>query len=208
MVRRILFCFGVPLILLFVAAVSLQLPRRSQAAVNDKAEIEALEKRYTDALIAKDLNAIMSCYAPGDQLFVFDAVPPREYTSWEAYKKDWQELLGAFPGPVTYSVSEQSITVAGAVAYGHNIQTGQWTRKDGSKLDAVVRVTDVYRKIGGKWLIVHEHVSFPSSTQPRFLTVEGCRERPEVMPLRPEARQYLGRRRLDRQRDLGPRRNL
>ena len=159
--RRILFCFGVPLILLFVAAASLQLPLRSQAAANDKAEIEALEKRYTDAVIAKDLNAIMSCYAPGDQLFVFDAVPPREYPSWEAYKKDWQELLGAFPGPLTYSVSEQSITVVGAVAYGHNIQTGQFTRKDSSKLDAVVRVTDVYRKIGGKWLIVHEHVSFP-----------------------------------------------
>jgi len=24
-----------------------------------------------------------------------------------------------------------------------------------------VRVTDVYRKIDGKWLIVHEHVSVP-----------------------------------------------
>jgi ketosteroid isomerase-like protein len=102
-----------------------------------------------------------SRHAPGNQLFVFDAVPPREFVGWDAYKKDSQDLLGAFPGPLTYSLSEQNITVAGPVAYVHNVQTGQFTRKDGSKLDTVVRVTDVYRKIGGKWLIVQEHVSFP-----------------------------------------------
>ena len=49
----------------------------------------------------------------------------------------------------------------GAVAYGHNIQTQTFTRKDGSKLNAVVRVTDVYREMNGNGLIVQEHVSFP-----------------------------------------------
>ena len=33
--------------------------------------------------------------------------------------------------------------------------------RDGKTLDLTVRVTDVYRKIGGKWLIVHERVSVP-----------------------------------------------
>ena len=159
--RKTLFFLGALLASLTLVFVCLQLRGTTLAAANDKADIEALEKRYTDAVLAKDLNGIMSCYAPGNQLFVFDAVPPREYPSWDAYKKDWQELLGMFPGPLTYSLSEQSITVVGTVAYGHNIQTGQFTRKDGSKLDSVVRVTDVYRKIDGKWLIVHEHVSFP-----------------------------------------------
>jgi ketosteroid isomerase-like protein len=28
-------------------------------------------------------------------------------------------------------------------------------------IDLTVRVTDVYRKINGTWLIVHEHVSVP-----------------------------------------------
>ena len=28
-------------------------------------------------------------------------------------------------------------------------------------MDLTVRVTDVYKKIKGKWLIVHEHVSVP-----------------------------------------------
>ncbi len=159
--RKPLLFLGALVIPLTVAVVSFQFRGTALAATNDKTEIEALEKRYTEAVIAKDVNAIMSCYAPGNQLFVFDAVPPREYASWDAYRKDWEQLLAAFPGPLSYSLSEQSITVVGQVGYGHNVQTGQFTRKDGSKLDAVVRVTDVYRKIGGKWLIVHEHVSFP-----------------------------------------------
>jgi ketosteroid isomerase-like protein len=49
----------------------------------------------------------------------------------------------------------------GAVAYSHSIQQTQLTRKDGSKLDVVARVTDVYRNMGGRWLIVEEHVSVP-----------------------------------------------
>jgi len=130
-------------------------------APEDKAEIEALAMKYNDGFNTRNVNEIMSCYAPGKGLFVFDAIPPREYASWDAYKRDWEGLLSAYPGPVKNTVSELSITVVGPVAYGHSIQAGTFTRKDGSKLDVTVRVTDVYRKLNGKWLIVQEHVSVP-----------------------------------------------
>ena len=35
------------------------------------------------------------------------------------------------------------------------------TAKDGSKFSLIVRVTDCYRKINGRWLITQEHVSVP-----------------------------------------------
>ncbi len=46
-------------------------------------------------------------------------------------------------------------------AYGHNIQHMTCTASGGQKLDVTFRVTDAYKKIDGKWLIVHEHVSVP-----------------------------------------------
>lgn len=128
---------------------------------NDKAAIEALVERYSKAFNAKDVNAIMANYAPGDQLFVFDVVPPRQYAGWDAYKKDFEGLFAAFPGPVSDSISDLNVTVVGPVAYSHRIESAEFTGKDGSKLNLVVRVTDVYRKIKGKWLIVQEHVSVP-----------------------------------------------
>jgi ketosteroid isomerase-like protein len=103
----------------------------------------------------------MSVYAPGKQLFVFDVVPPREYKSWDAYKKDFEELFSAFPGTVKNTISEQTIHVVGSVAYGHNIQTSEFTGKDGAKVKIVARTTDIYRKMSGKWLIVEEHNSVP-----------------------------------------------
>jgi ketosteroid isomerase-like protein len=69
--------------------------------------------------------------------------------------------IAALEKPYNNTISEQSITAVGSAAYGHNIQTGHFTRKDGSGLDVVARVTDVYRKSGGKWLIAQEHVFLP-----------------------------------------------
>jgi ketosteroid isomerase-like protein len=141
------------------AQTSKATPSASEAA--DKKDIQALEDRYSDGFNTRNVDEIMSCYAPGKALFVFDAVPPREYPSWDAYKRDWETLFSTYPGPVSTSIINQSITVVGTVAYGHNIQSTTFTGKDGSKTQGVVRVTDVYRKMNGKWLIVLEHVSFP-----------------------------------------------
>ena len=131
------------------------------AAGADKAAIQALEDTYNEGLNSKDVDKVMSVYAPGKQLFVFDVVPPREYKGWEAYKKDFEGLFSAFPGPVKNTISEQAIHVVGAIAYGHNIQTSEFTGKDGTKISIVARTTDIYRKTKGKWLIVEEHNSVP-----------------------------------------------
>jgi uncharacterized protein (TIGR02246 family) len=131
------------------------------AANADKAAIQALEDTYNEGFNSKDVDKAMSVYAPGSQLFVFDVVPPREYKGWDAYKKDFEGLFSAFPGPLKNTISEQTIHVVGSLAYGHSIQTGEFTAKDGTKVKIVARTTDIYRKINGKWLIVEEHNSVP-----------------------------------------------
>lgn len=128
---------------------------------HDKAAIEALEARFAAAFNAKDVSAIMRVYEPGSGLFVFDVTPPREHVGWADYKTDWEDTFKATRGPVHFSISDLSVTVVGPVAYGHSIQESRFTSANGSKADVVVRVTDVYRKIHGKWLIVQEHVSVP-----------------------------------------------
>lgn len=133
----------------------------SPAANPDQAAIQALENTYNEGVNSRDIAKIMSVYAPGKQLFVFDVVPPREYTSWEAYKKDWEALFTALPGPIKNTMSELTIHVVGSLAYGHNVQTGEFTHEDGSKMTVVARASDVYRKMNGKWLIVEEHNSVP-----------------------------------------------
>lgn len=130
-------------------------------ASRDKAAIEALEARFAAAFNARDVDAIMRVYAPGSGLFVFDVTPPRQHVGWTDYRADWVDTFKSMPPVFHFSISDLTVTVVGPVAYGHSIQSEVFTRKDGSKGSVVVRVTDVYRKIHGRWLIVQEHVSVP-----------------------------------------------
>ena len=155
--RRFLFCvIGSALV---AGCLSAGLPARAQ--MKDEQEIRALEDRFAAAFNAKDLDAIMKMYVPGNDLFVFDVGVPRQHVGWDDYKKDWQDFLAMFSGPIKFEISDLSITSDGMIAYGHSIQHVSGKAADGSSMDMTVRVTDVYRKMDGKWLVVQEHVSVP-----------------------------------------------
>src|SRR5260370_11586585 len=128
----------------------------------DEQETRALEDHFAAAFRAKDVAAIMKAYAPGSELFVFDVSPPRQYVGFDAYKKDFEDFFAAFPGPVDkFDVQDLSIVTDSKLAFSHSIQPIIVTAKDVSKFNLVVRVTDAYRKINGKCLITHDHVSIP-----------------------------------------------
>jgi uncharacterized protein (TIGR02246 family) len=129
-------------------------------AASDKAQIEALERGFMAAFNAKNVTRIMSYYDKGG-LYVFDVGTPRDHPSWDSYKKDWQDYFAENPGPIDMKISDVAVTASGDVGYGHSIQGGYTTDKAGKRQDMTVRVTDVYRKVGGRWLIVQEHVSVP-----------------------------------------------
>ncbi len=155
--RKRVFWFSV----LLVVLLSFSGLYRSFAQKSDEAEIRALHQRYVEAFNKKDVATIMSGYLPGKELFVFDVTPPRQHVGWEDYRKDWEDLFAAFPGPLHDEVQDLSITIADSAAYSHHVEAGYFTRPNGSRLDIVARVSDVYRKVNGKWLIVQEHVSVP-----------------------------------------------
>jgi ketosteroid isomerase-like protein len=143
-------------------AVLLPLAASAHPSKSDnRAAIEALENQFAAAVNAKNLDAIMKAYAPGSDLFVFDVVPPRQYVGAEAYRKDWEGFLDTFKGPLKFAVSDLTIDAGGKMAYSHSVQHMSGTDTKGKPVDFTVRVTDVYRRIGGDWRIVHEHVSVP-----------------------------------------------
>ncbi len=136
-------------------------PAQAAPPSADEQKIRQLEAQFAAAFNAKDVNAIMKVYVPDESLFVFDVAPPRQYVGAKAYRKDWEDFLAMFKGPIKFELSDLAVTVDGNMAYSHSSQhvTGMDTK--GTPVDLTVRLTDVYRKINGQWLIVHEHVSVP-----------------------------------------------
>jgi ketosteroid isomerase-like protein len=58
-------------------------------------------------------------------------------------------------------ISDLDITADSKLAFSHSIQHFVCTDAKGNKMEMTMRATDAYRKIKGKWLIVHEHISAP-----------------------------------------------
>ena len=133
----------------------------SNSGGSDEAAIRTLEQNFAQAVKAKDVNKIMNVYEHSAKLVVFDVIPPREYVGWDAYKKDWQDFLATFSGPVTFEIDGLDVTAVGNLGYGYSFQRVAGKSADGTAIDMTVRVTDVYRKSDGKWLVVHEHISVP-----------------------------------------------
>src|ERR1700674_4880870 len=92
------------------------------AKADAQSDIRALEDRFIAAVKAKDLDAIMKVYVPDQTLFVFDLVPPRQYVGAAAYRKDWQEFLDTFNGPITVDLTDLDITTDDSLPYGHSLK--------------------------------------------------------------------------------------
>ncbi len=133
----------------------------ARAAPDDTAKIRDLEARFSAAFNGKNVNEIMKVYVPGKSLVVFDVIPPRQFVGADAYRKDWEDLFTMFVGSLKFEISDLAITTDRNLAYSHSIQHLVGTDGKGQAIDLTVRVTDVYRKVKGQWLIEHEHVSVP-----------------------------------------------
>jgi ketosteroid isomerase-like protein len=126
---------------------------------NDEAEIKRVLEGGVEAVRARDIDGVMSIYAP--ELVAFDIVPPLRYVGADAYRKPWEEVFSSFQGPIGYEIHELSITVGDDVAFTHSLNRISGTMNTGHKTDLWVRCTACLRKINGKWLIVHTQVSVP-----------------------------------------------
>jgi ketosteroid isomerase-like protein len=141
---------------------------------SDDAAIESLEQGFVAAFRAKNVDEIMSFCKPSNELFVFDLATPRQRVGREAFAQDWQLLFATMDGSPRVEMSDLAVTTNGSdLAFSHGIVHVSAKRIDGGAIDHRTRVTHVYQKSEGKWLILHEHVSVPidmSTGKPDFLS--------------------------------------
>jgi uncharacterized protein (TIGR02246 family) len=151
------------LIPVLVVALVCALPLWSQKAqaANDEAEIRQLLDRWGKAFRAKDLNGVMSVYATGNALVAYDIVPPLQCVGAEAYRKNYEEFFAQYNGPLDYEIRDLQIIAGDGVAFLHCVERLSGTLKSGQKAEVWIRATSGLRKINGKWLIMHDHISAP-----------------------------------------------
>ncbi|HYQ47080.1 MAG TPA: nuclear transport factor 2 family protein [Polyangiaceae bacterium] len=121
-----------------------------------RAQVEAWAK----AISAKDIASLMSCYAPS--VVSFDLDPPLRYSGADEKRRAWEEFCAAFPGAVSYEVSELSIAAGADTAFVHSLNHVTGRRASGQVSELWLRWTACFRRIDANWLIVHDHASVPA----------------------------------------------
>ncbi len=134
-----------------------------EARKNDEAEIKRVIEGYVEAHRAKDIDGVMSMYAP--EIVTFDVVPPLQYVGADAMRKRWEEVFSSLPGPVGYEIADLSITVGEDMAFTHSFNRTSATLPTGQQIGTWLRWTACWCKIGGQWLIVHDQISVPVDVQ-------------------------------------------
>jgi uncharacterized protein (TIGR02246 family) len=140
----------------------LSLPLAAAPTSVRDAEIRRLLERWEKAFRAKDLNAVMALYAPGEALVAFDVVPPLAKVGREAYRKNYEEFFSMYEGPLEVEIRDLRIVAGEDVAFIHCLERMSGTLKGGQKSELWLRVTSGLRRSHGQWRIVHDHVSVPA----------------------------------------------
>jgi uncharacterized protein (TIGR02246 family) len=133
--------------------------KAEKGKVNSEAQIRELVDNWVKAVRAKDIDGVMSHYAP--DLLSFDVMPPLQYVGAEAYRKLWEMCFNEFQGSIGFEMRDLRISASDDVAFCHSLNRLTGTMKNGEKNDMWARATVGFRKIDGQWLVTHEHASVP-----------------------------------------------
>jgi ketosteroid isomerase-like protein len=103
----------------------------------DEAQIRQLIGDWAKALRAKDIEGVMSHYAP--DFLLFDLAPPLQYKGADAYRKNWEGWFATWQGSIGYEIHNLSITVGDEVAFSHSFNRISGARTSGEETDVWVR---------------------------------------------------------------------
>ncbi|WP_447593970.1 YybH family protein [Aquipseudomonas campi] len=130
---------------------------------SSQTELAALVDSWVKGNLAKDVEAIIRHYS--DDVLAFDAILQLQFKGRAAYKAHWQSCMEMCGGPTTFKVRELQQEADGALGVGHFIAYCGGSDAEGNSQGCWLRVTQVYRRIGGAWKIAHEHFSVPFDPQ-------------------------------------------
>lgn len=145
-----------------LAMLLLALPL-AHAAKSDEEQIRAALNDGCKAFVAGDMEGMMAPLWNDPRFVDFDFSPPRA-KNFAQLKKDNSAVKDMFDGtPICEYIDIHPVLLSKDAAYSMAIMRAGGQLKGGPKMEFTIRSTDVWRKIKGKWIIVHEHNSFPAN---------------------------------------------
>jgi uncharacterized protein (TIGR02246 family) len=129
---------------------------------DDEMQIRSLIERWARAVHDGDIEGVLADHA--DEIVMFDVPPPSlGVRGIDAYRETWPPFFLWQEQGASFEIVSLDVTAGNDVAFAHALLrcgTQEELRKDP---DNRLRLTVGLRKDRGRWVVTHEHHSFPSA---------------------------------------------
>ena len=130
---------------------------------SNEQEIRDLIHRWAAAVHSGDLQTVLADHA--EDIVMFDVPPPNEgVRGLDAYRETWPAFFEWQRSGASFEIVSLDVTAGEAVAFAWALLrcgTDDELREDP---DNRLRLTIGLRKDGGRWVVAHEHHSFPDKS--------------------------------------------
>ena len=129
----------------------------------DERQIRALVERWAQAVHAGDLDAVLEAHT--EDVVMFDVPPPREgVRGIAAYRDTWPDFFAWQRQGACFELTALEVTAGTDVAFAHALLRCGTPQDLARDPDLRLRLTLGLRKEDGRWVVAHEHHSFPDTS--------------------------------------------
>jgi uncharacterized protein (TIGR02246 family) len=127
---------------------------------DDVRQIRTLIETWAAAVHSGDLDTVLADHT--DDIVMFDVPPPYDgVRGIDAYRETWPPFFEWQAGGATFDIVELDVTAGADVAYAHALLRCGTPDEHAANPDNRLRLTIGLRKEQGRWVVAHEHHSFP-----------------------------------------------
>jgi uncharacterized protein (TIGR02246 family) len=129
---------------------------------DDAHQIRALIHRWADAVHRGDMDVVLSDHT--DDIVMFDVPPPYEgVRGLEAYRETWPPFFEWQARGASFEIESLEVAAGDDVAYAYALLRCGTQQEFEDNPENRLRLTLGLRKEHGRWVVAHEHHSFPDA---------------------------------------------
>ena len=127
---------------------------------DDEQQIQTLIENWAEAVHSGDMTGVLADHS--DDIVMFDVPPPYEgVRGIDAYRKTWPGFFEWQAKGASFEVVSLDVMAGEEVAYAHALLRCGMPQELADNPENRLRLTLGLRKEDGRWVVAHEHHSFP-----------------------------------------------
>ena len=129
---------------------------------DDESRIRTLIERWADAVHAGDLDGVLTDHAT--DIVMFDVPPPQDgVRGIDAYRATWPPFFEWQRQGALFEIVELDVSAGRDVAFAYALLRCGTPAELEKDPDTRLRLSIGLRNENGRWIVTHEHHSFPLS---------------------------------------------